>query len=151
MAGSSKQNRMIKAKYERLLEDTRARLESAEFQLEQQQQDFERVAKNFQEKHQTIAQFVDLPILDSGMPDFSATPEVKPTILRTPGIRDASERQSRVASLNTQDVDLGTGADRSLMNLDSTQNDILLNAELNTLSEIEQARAMPQNSMWMTF
>ena len=142
MAGSSKENRMIKARYERVLEDTRARLESAEFQLEQQQQDFERVAKNFQEKHQTIAQLVDLPILDTGLPDFDSTPEIKPTLLMSPGLRDAFERESRVASLSTAEVDLGTSADMSLMNLDSTQNDILMSAELRTLNQIESARAI---------
>jgi len=142
LASASKENRVVKAKYERLLEDTRARLESAEFQLTQQQQDFERVAQNFQAKHQTLAQMFDQPVLNAEIPDFDASTKVKPTLLRSPGLRDANERVSRITSIDTAEVDLGTSADISLMNLDSTQNDILIEAELQTLDQIETARAI---------
>ena len=142
LSGASKQNRMIKAEYERALEDAKARLESAEFQLSQQQQDFEKVAKTFQEKHQTLAQMLDQPVLNTAIPDFDTVEKVKPTLLRAPGIRDSIDRVSRVAYLETSEVDLGTNADRSLMNLDSTQNNILVSAELKTLDKIESARAI---------
>ncbi len=142
IAGASKKNRMIKAEYERTLENYKARLESAEFQLNQQQQDFEKIAKNLQEKHATLAKHLDQPVLDPSLPEFGLTTQFKPTYLRAPGVRDSNERESRVSVIKTAEVDLGTDADRSLMNLDSTQNDILMKAEFDTLSDIEKSRAI---------
>lgn len=142
LSSGSKQSRMLKAEYERALDDSRARLESAEFQLEQQQQDFERIAKNFQDKQRTLAQLRGQPVIDTALPDLAIIEKVKPTILRAPGLRDSSERVSRVASLNATEIDMGTNADRSMENLDSTLNSELVAEELQTLDKIERSRAI---------
>jgi len=142
LAGSSKQNRVIKAEYQRLLQDTEARLQDAEFQLTQQQQDFEQFTKSFQQKHATIAQLVNQPVLDAALPEVDFLGVKKQSVLRTPGLRDMVSRTSRVSSLDVQQVDLGANVDLPLMNLDATQNDVLLAAEEQTLEKIEYTRAI---------
>jgi len=143
LAGNSQQNRLIKAEYQRLLKDTEAKLENAEIQLNQQQADFAKFTRNLQDKHATIAQALNQPVLNTTFPEIDILGGVKKSaLLRAPDIRDASSRVSRVANIKTSEVEIGAGVDRPLMNLDSTQNDILLEAENRTLDKIDVTRAI---------
>ncbi len=142
LRGPSKHNKLIKAEYERLLDDAEARYSNAQLQLTQQQETFEMAARSFQEKHAAIAQLVNQPVIDANIPSMDLAGYAKPKILRSPTVRDALPRVSRVAEINTTGVDIGVGLDKPLTNLDETQNDILLAAENETLNRIESARAI---------
>jgi len=142
LRGASKNNRLIKAEYERLLDDAEARYSNAQLQLTQQQETFEMAARSFQEKHAAIAQLVNQPVLDSALPLSGKDGYAKPKILRTPTVRDALPRESRVNAIQTASLEIGVGLDKPLTNLDSTQNDILIAAEADTLERIEKSRAI---------
>ena len=142
LRGPSKHNRVIKAEYERLLQDAEARYTNAQLQLTQQQETFEIAAKSFQEKHAAIAQLVNQPVLDTEIPALAQTGYAKPKVLPAPSYRDRIERRSRVRTIQSAEVDLGTSFDRPLTNIDDTQNNILLSAELDTIGRIENTRAI---------
>ncbi len=140
--GASQQNKLIKAEYERLLEDAEARYSNAQMQLTQQQETFERAARSFREKHATIAQLVNQPVLNSGEIGLTSTKYASAKVLRAPTVRDHLPRQSRIATIQTASLDTGTNLDRPLTNLDETQNSILISAESTTLDKIEKNRAI---------
>jgi len=142
LRSASIENREITAKYERLLEDAEAKYLNAQLQLTQQQETFEVAAKNFQEKHAAIAQLINQPVVGMEIPDFASTQFSKPKILQAPTVRDPLPRGSRVETITSAQVELGTDLDVPLANLDQTQNDILIAAENDTLDQIEASRAI---------
>ncbi|RKQ71266.1 murein DD-endopeptidase MepM/ murein hydrolase activator NlpD [Litorimonas taeanensis] len=129
------------AKYERLLADERAKLLNAELMLNEQRQSFETMAKSFEEKHLAISQLVSS--------DPTATQPITPTlkyapnrVLMAPALRDAAPRTARKTITPEAFAETGLSIDRSLNNLDQTQNKILASAEYKTLDRIETNRAI---------
>ncbi len=145
---NGQQNQMIKAEYERLLQDAQAKYDSARQQLTLQQESFEKAAKSFQEKHAAIAGFVNQPIIEMSNASFSTTELAdsitysKGKILRDPIIRDNVRRVKRSDYIKSANIDMGNTYDTSLLNLDDTQNAILLSAEDTTIDNIERSRAI---------
>lgn len=142
LAGSSQQNRVIKAEYERLLQESESRLETAEYKLTQQQQDFEQYTRSMQNKHATIAQALNQPVLNTAFPQLDILGVQKSNLLRSPQIRDSLSRQSRISEITAKGIEVGVNVDTPLMNLEANQNDILMTAENDTLEKIESSRAI---------
>jgi len=136
----SKEIKRVEARYQRLLADSQAKESNARLMLNEQRQNFEQMAKSFEEKHQTISQIIKTGV-DSSLP----TGTVKYAgnrVLMAPTIRDVVPRTSRTALIQKASLDTGMEIDRSLANLDDTQNAILVSAEADTLNRIERNRAI---------
>ncbi|NNE58751.1 MAG: M23 family metallopeptidase [Hellea sp.] len=146
LSGNSNDSRTLQAKYERLLDDAEDRYATAQMQLSQQQETFEKAAKNFELKHAAIAELVNQPVLSTDYASMGNADFAKPKVMRAPGVRDQLPRQSRIRAIEKTKVDLGTDLDQPLTNIDDTQNSILLLAEEETLDEIEMTRAIIEST-----
>ncbi len=140
MRAPSQEIKRVEARYQRLLADAQAKESNARLMLNEQRTNFEQMAKNFEEKHQTISQILKKetsPSLPSSTPQYASN-----KILMAPTVRDAAPRTARASIIKTSSLDTGMEIDRSLNNLDDTQNAILVSAETDTLDRIERGRAI---------
>lgn len=129
------------AELERLLASESAKLLNAELMLNEQRQSFETMAKSFEEKHMAISQLVETNVADpqAVLPTVSYASN---RVLMSPATRDAAPRTARTTVTSNALAETGLSIDRSLNNLDRTQNKILASAELKTLNRIEANRAI---------
>ena len=140
MRAPAQEIKRVEARYQRLLADSQAKESNARLMLNEQRTNFEQMAKNFEEKHQTISQILKKetsPSLPSSTPQYSSN-----KVLMAPTVRDAAPRTARASIIKTASLDTGMEIDRSLNNLDDTQNAILVSAETDTLDRIERGRAI---------
>ena len=129
------------AKYERMLADQNAKLLNAELMLAEQKESFETMAKAFEEKHNTISKLVE--VSPTALPSTVPTVKFASTrVLMAPTIRDTAPRIPRRKIVQEAYSETGLKIDRSLNNLDVTQNKILVSAETETLDRIERNRAI---------
>ena len=129
------------AKYERMLADQNAKLLNAELMLAEQKESFETMAKAFEEKHNTISKLVE--VSPTALPSIVPTVKFASTrVLMAPTIRDTAPRIPRRKIVQEAYSETGLKIDRSLNNLDVTQNKILVSAETETLDRIERNRAI---------
>lgn len=143
LLGANQQIKLKTAQYERLLEDAEARYQTAQLQLDQQQDVFERAARNFQEKHAAIAEFAKQPLLSESESVFGNSSNTSGTrILMAPTIRDVHEREARITGFSSQRLNTGTSLDLPMDTLDQTQNTLLASAEMATLERIERNRSI---------
>ena len=142
MRAPSQEIKRVEARYQRLLADAQAKENTARLRLDEQRQSFEQMAKSFEEKHQTISQIFKTSAPTGVLPNSDVKKYAGSRILMAPTVRDSVPRTSRKSMV--QDVNLETGMefDRSLNNLDDTQNAILVSAEIETLNRIELNRAI---------
>ena len=142
MRAPSQEIKRVEARYQRLLADAQAKESNARLMLDEQRQSFEQMAKNFEEKHQTISQILKTSPTAEVLPEIDTKKYAGNRILMAPTIRDAEPRTARKSM--EKDANFGTGLnfDRSLNNLDDTQNAILVSAEIDTLNRIEFNRAI---------
>lgn len=139
----AQQNRLVKAEYQRLLEDAEARYDDAHLQLTQQQQAFERAARSFQEKHAALAELVGQPLDSEAMSSvLSDTGRTQGQVLIAPIARDPIPRVARNPELHFTSLNTGTNLDQPMSNLGRTQNAMLIEAETNTHHKIETNRAV---------
>lgn len=134
--------KQVEARYQRLLADAQAKENNARLMLSEQRQTFEQMAKNFEEKHQTISQILNTtggsaPALPTGTTKYASN-----RILMAPTTRDVVPRTARNAISKSEAREMGMDFDRSLNNLEDTQNAILVSAEIETLDRIERNRAI---------
>lgn len=140
MRAPSQEIKRVEARYQRLLADAQAKESNARLMLNEQRQSFEQMAKNFEEKHQTISQILKketTPSLPSNTAKYAEN-----RVLMAPTIRDSAPRSARSALVKSTNLETGMEIDRSLNNLDDTQNAILVSAEIDTLDRIERGRAI---------
>ena len=140
MRAPAQEIKRVEARYERLLADAQAKESNARLMLNEQRTNFEQMAKNFEEKHQTISQILKketAPSLPSSTAQYANN-----KVLMAPTVRDAAPRTARTSIIKTASLDTGMEIDRSLNNLDDTQNAILVSAETDTLARIERGRAI---------
>jgi len=140
MRAPSQEIKRVEARYQRLLADSQAKESNARLMLNEQRTNFEQMAKTLEEKHQTISQILKKetsPSLPSSTPQYSSN-----KVLMAPTVRDAAPRTARASIIKTASLDTGMEIDRSLNNLDDTQNAILVSAETDTLDRIERGRAI---------
>ncbi|WP_051279147.1 M23 family metallopeptidase [Hellea balneolensis] len=140
MRAPAQEIKRVEARYQRLLADAQAKESNARLMLSEQRQSFEQMAKSFEEKHNTISQILKTPTSPS-LPSGD-TSYADDRILMAPTIRDAAPRSARTAIVETASANTGMDIDRSLSNLDITQNAILASAEIDTLNRIERGRAI---------
>ena len=140
MRAPAQEIKRVEARYQRLLADAQAKESNARLMLNEQRTSFEQMAKNFEEKHQTISQILKKET--SPLPTGTTQQYSKNRILMAPTVRDAAPRTARTAILKKTSLDTGMDIDRSLNNLDDTQNAILVSAETDTLDRIERGRAI---------
>ena len=145
MRAPSQEIKRVEAHYERLLADAQAKENNARLMLNEQRQSFEQVAKSMEEKHQTISQILKttpaskIEIVSS---DKETTKYASSRVLMAPIVRDSIPRTSRKSLENKANLYTGLDIDRSMNNLDDSQNAILVSAEIETLDRIEHGRAI---------
>jgi len=142
MRAPSQEIKRVEARYERLLADAQAKESNARLMLDEQRESFEQMAKSFEEKHQTISQIFKTTPTASIAPEADVKKYVGNRILMAPTIRDSAPRTARKSIVQDANIDTGMEFDRSLNNLDDTQNAILVSAEVDTLKRIELNRAI---------
>jgi len=142
MRAPSQEIKRVEARYERLLADAQAKESNARLMLNEQRQSFEQMAKSFEEKHQTISQIFKTTPTASIAPDADVKKYAGNRVLMAPAIRDSAPRTARKSIVQDASIDTGMEFDRSLNNLDDTQNAILISAEVDTLKRIELNRAI---------
>ena len=140
MRAPAQEIKRVEARYQRLLADAQAKESNARLMLNEQRTNFEQMAKNFEEKHQTISQILKqetAPSLPSSSAKYASN-----KVLMAPTTRDSAPRTARTSIIKAASLDTGMEIDRSLNNLDDTQNAILVSAETDTLERIERGRAI---------
>jgi len=142
MRAPSQEIKRVEARYQRLLADSQAKENNARLMLNEQRQNFEQMAKNFEEKHQTISQILKTSPVAGTINDTEMTKYAGSRILMAPTIRDSVPRTARKSIVEKVNLETGMQIDRSLNNLDETQNAILISAEVDTLDRIELNRAI---------
>ena len=142
MRAPAQEIKRVEARYQRLLADAQAKESNARLMLNEQRTSFEQMAKNFEEKHQTISQILKKET--SPLQNAPTQKYAQNRVLMAPTIRYAAPRTARSAIMKKASLDTGMDIDRSLSNLDDTQNAILVSAETNTLDRIERGRAIIQ-------
>ncbi|GGX59241.1 peptidase M24 [Litorimonas cladophorae] len=148
LRSSSQQMNLDKANFERMLADSRAKEENTRLMLAEQRTNFETMARQIEEKHQTLAQMMgnqSFPVVPAG-PD--AVEYADGRVLMSPTARDATPRQSRRNIVKTASLSTGLGLDldNSLNTLGETQDAYLISAERETLDRIERNRALIQST-----
>jgi len=143
---SSKQEfRQLKAEYERILADSKAKEDNAKLLLAEQRSNFESMARQLEEKHQTLSQIMGsttaLTFNSNGTIKFAPS-----DVLMAPISRDIAPRSSRREVIEKNVVATGLQFDSSLNRLGEHQDEYLLTAERETLDKIEQNRALIQST-----
>ena len=138
----------MQAHYQRLLADAQAKENNAQLMLTEQRESFEKMAKTFEEKHQTLTKLAIAPSgstlsTDSKLGDNLTFASNR--ILMAPTTKDLEPRKARRGVTKTAELTTGLDIDRSLNSLDETQNEILSSAEASTLDKIELNRALIQS------
>lgn len=136
---TAKSQKQLRADFTRELADAKARYENAQLVIEQQRENFETQTRQFAEATDTISQFVDSSGRSDGRP-ITAVEYASSRILMAPTARDTVPRAARkdLRKFASVDPDLDPDAQK----LQSTQNEILAEAEADTIERIERNRAI---------
>ncbi len=142
LRSSTKELMVQKAQYERYLVDLEAQEKDARTLLAEQQAQFERAAKDFEDKHNTIVTMFTKGGIAPGSEDINQAKYASSEILMSPVIGDIVPRQARVEFSQQISMETGTVIDASLVNLELDQNKILYQGERKLQDKIENARAV---------
>lgn len=140
-SASVKSQNQLQAEYDRHLEDAEAKLRNAQLVIDQQREAFASQTREFAVAHDTISQFVG----SSGRvnPDpITAVEYASSRILMAPTERDALPRQPRRDLTKLESFSADFDMDPDVQKLKITQNEILAEAETETLARIERSRAI---------
>ncbi|WP_427450691.1 M23 family metallopeptidase [Litorimonas sp. WD9-15] len=141
LRSSAQEVRHVKAQYERLLADSKAKEDNTKLMLAEQRASFEAMARTLEEKHQTLSQIMGstsaMPITSAGQIDYASN-----RVLMAPTARDTAPREARSDVIKTASLATGLDIDSSLNMLGQTQDQFLLTAEEETLDRIERNRAL---------
>jgi murein DD-endopeptidase MepM/ murein hydrolase activator NlpD len=145
---SSQQMNLDKANFERLLADSKAKEENTRLMLAEQRTNFESMARQIEEKHQTLAQMMGNTSLSMPANGTSTIKYAEDRVLMSPTARDTTPRQSRRKIVRNASLSTGLGLDldNSLNTLGETQDAFLISAEQETLDGIERNRALIQSA-----
>ncbi len=143
---ASQEVKRVQAHYQRLLADAQAKEGNARLMLDEQRENFERMAKSFEERHEALSQIM-------GNADMAKPASVgamkgetlsftSNRVLMAPATRDVMPRSARKVVTQTAELNTGLDIDRSLNSLGETQDAILTSAEDKTLDQIEINRAL---------
>ncbi len=135
-----------KAKYERMVADLKAKEENTRLMLSEQRNNFETMARQLEQKHQTLSQIMGAQ-MNAGT--FTGSPTIEyatSRVLMAPTARDATPRESRRGFVKTASLTTGMGFDNSLNTMDASQDVFLISAERDTQDKIERNRALIQST-----
>ena len=135
-----------KANYERMVADLKAKDENTQLMLEEQRTNFETMARQLEQKHQTLSQIMGTQtsaLAVSGTPNIEYAAE---RVLMAPTARDTTPRQSRRDVIKTASLSTGLDFDNSLNTMGAKQDAFLIAAERETQDKIERNRALIQST-----
>lgn len=135
-----------KANYERMVADLKAKEENTQLMLAEQRTNFETMARQLEQKHQTLSQIMGTQtsaVALSGAPTIEYADD---RVLMAPTSRDVTPRQSRRDVIQTASLTTGLDFDNSLNTLGATQDAFLITAERETQEKIERNRALIQTT-----
>lgn len=135
-----------KANYERMVADLKAKEENTQLMLAEQRTNFETMARQLEEKHQTLSQIMGTQTSSAVLNTASETEYATERVLMSPTARDTTPRESRRGIVKTAALTTGLGFDNSLNNLGANQDVLLISAERQTLEKIERNRALIQST-----
>ena len=141
---SSQEIQLQKANYERMVADLKAKEENAQLMLSEQRTNFETMARQLEQKHQTLSQIMGT---QSSALSLSSSPKIEYAtnrVLMDPIARDTTPRQSRRNEIQTASLATGLDFDNSLNTMGAKQDSFLISAERETLEKIERNRALIQ-------
>lgn len=145
LRSSAQEVRHVKAQYERLLADSKAKEDNTRLMLAEQRTNFETMARELEEKHQTLSQIMGststMPFNGGGQIEYASN-----RVLMAPIARDTAPRMARTDVIKTASLSTGLDLDSSLNMLGQTQDKYLLTAERETLDKIERNRALIQST-----
>jgi len=137
----AKTSQQVQAEYDRLLKDQEAKLRNAQLIIDQQKADFKTQTREFAVAHDTIAHFVDSTGRNTGKP-ITAVEYASSRVLMAPTEKDFLPRQPRRDLKKMASLDIGLDVDPEVKKLKITQNEVLAEAEMETLNRIERNRAI---------
>ena len=111
---SSQEIQLQKANYERMVADLKAKEENAQLMLSEQRTNFETMARQLEQKHQTLSQIMGT---QSSALSLSSSPKIEYAtnrVLMDPIARDTTPRQSRRNEIQTASLATGLDFDNSL-------------------------------------
>jgi len=131
-----------KANYERMVADLKAKEENTRLMLSEQRDNFETMARQLEQKHQTLSQIMGAQ-MNAGALTGSPTVEYATSrVLMAPTARDATPRESRRGFVQTASLTTGMNFDNSLNTMGASQDVFLISAERDTQDKIERNRAL---------
>jgi murein DD-endopeptidase MepM/ murein hydrolase activator NlpD len=131
LQSSSKKMQQEKANFERIFADLKAKEQNAQLMLTEQRKSFETIARQLEQKHQTLSQIMGSQTQGVAGPAGPAIEYSTDRVLMSPITRDTAPRESRSNTIRT--ASLATG-----LNFDNSLNA----AERETLEKIEHNRAL---------
>ena len=146
LRSSGQQMQSLKANYEREVADMRAKEENMRLMLAEQRTNFETMARQIEEKHQTLSQIMDNKDFSPSITGPATVDYVNDKVLMEPTARDTTPRQSRRDLIKTASLSTGLNLDNSLNVLGENQDSYLIAAERETLDRIERNRALIQST-----
>ena len=136
-----------KANYERMVADLKAKEENTQLMLAEQRTNFETMARQLEQKHQTLSQIMGTQpsavAVSSGAPTIEYATN---RVLMAPIARDTTPRESRRDVIKTASLATGLDFDNSLNTMGATQDAFLIAAERETQDKIERNRALIQST-----
>ena len=141
---SSQEIQVQKANYERMVADLKAKEENAQLMLSEQRTNFETMARQLEQKHQTLSQIMGT---QPSALSLSSTPKIEYAtnrVLMDPIARDTTPREARRNEIQTASLATGLDFDNSLNTMGAKQDTFLISAERETLEKIERNRALIQ-------
>ena len=135
-----------KANYERMVADLKAKEENTRLMLAEQRTSFETIARQLEQKHQTLSHIMDTQSKDIAAKGIPTIEYAANRVLMAPTARDATPRKSRRDVIKTAALSTGFDFDNSLNTMGANQDTFLLSAERNTQDKIERNRALIQST-----
>ena len=135
-----------KANYERMVADLKAKEENTRLMLSEQQNNFETMARQLEQKHQTLSQIMGAQMSAGVVTGTSTVEYATSRVLMAPTARDATPRESRRGFVQTASLSTGMDFDNSLNTMGAKQDAFLITAERDTQDKIERNRALIQST-----
>lgn len=140
LSTSGQRFKQQEASFERQLADARANEQKAQLLLAEQRNNFEQMARDFEQRHEALSQVMgatDVVSTSLSLENYAQT-----QVLMAPATLDYHPRKSRHKYKQSHLSATGLNIDRSLNSISSTQNENLAVAEDKTLQRIELNRAL---------
>jgi len=143
---SGQQIKHLEANYERMVADLKAKEENTRLMLSEQRDNFETMARQLEQKHQTLSQIMGAQMNSGVIAGNSSVEYATSRVLMAPTARDATPRESRRDFVQTASLTTGLDFDNSLNTMGASQDAFLISAERDTQDKIERNRSLIQST-----